>query len=460
MHDDSSKTNPQPLSRKTMVFYGLPQLTHAVVTLPLALFIPSFYADDLALPLASVGIAIAISRLLDIVTDPLIGVLSDRCRTRWGRRKPWVAAGTPLLMLSAWMLFVPAEKVSIGYLFGWTCLLFLAFTLVDLPYKAWGAELSTEYSERSRVTAWGEGFGAAGQMLFLAILMIMGLLGHHDSRDQLMAIAVTIVLTVPPLMALALRKVPERPPETLDGDSFSGWSGIVLVLKNMAFLRTVAAIVLFGSGLMIQATLHKLVLTHIVGRPELFAPMILVENLGALIALPLWMKLSDRFGKHRAVTIAAAWVGLWSLGFPFVGRGDTVLYIALIILRGCSFTSIFFLSNSIAADVVDHDTVESGRQRTGLYFAVWGMAVKLSVALGVLLGTVLPAAFDFEPSAATHTSASEFALMAVYGWLPCLIMALGAPFLWNFPIDRKRQQALRAAIAARRVDPHHIGKRH
>lgn len=441
-----------------MVYYGLPHLTHAVVMLPMALFIPSFYADDLALPLAWVGAAIAVSRFTDVITDPLIGVLSDRCRTRWGRRKPWLAAGTPLLMLSAWMIFVPMGEVSVAYLLAWTCLLFLAFTLIDLPYKAWGAELSTDYSERSRIAAWREGFGTAGQVLFLAILLLMGAVGYHETRNQLLAIALTIVLTVPPLMAVMLWKVHERPPEILSGDRLAGWSGWKLMLKNRAFLRTVAAILLFGSALLIQATLHKLVLTHVVGEPELFAPMILLENLAAIAALPLWMRVSDRIGKHRAVTLAALWVGLWSLALPLVGRGEVTLYMALIILRGSCFTSIFFLSNSIAADVVDHDTLESGRQRTGLYFSLWGMAIKFSVALGVLLATVLPAAFGFQPSDTTHSAASEFALMAVYGWLPCLIMLFGAPLLWNFPIDRERQRALRAMIAARLADS--AGDRH
>lgn len=434
-----------------MVYYGLPNITHAVVIWLMALFIPSFYADDLALPLAGVGTVIAISRLLDVITDPLIGFLSDHSRTRWGRRKPWLAAGTPILMLSAWMVFVPGSDPSLAYLLGWTCLLFLAFTLVDLPYSAWGAELSTEYSERSRVTAWREGLGAAGQVLFLGILMAMGFLGYHESRNQLLAIAWIVIVTLPPFMLIMLKRVPEPVPEALSGESFKGWSGIQFVLQNRAFLRTACAILLFGSALVIQATLHKLVLTHVVGRPEIFAPMILAEHLGALIMLPFWMWLSDRIEKHRAVTLAGLWVGVWSLAFPLVGEGDVGLYVCLIILRGSCFTSIFFLSNSIAADVVDHDTVASGQQRTGLYFAVWGMAIKLSVALGVLLGTWLPATFGFNPSAPQHTDSALFFLMAVYGWLPFIIMVLAIPLLWNFPITRDRQRMLRVQIEARRI---------
>jgi Na+/melibiose symporter-like transporter len=132
---------------------------------------------------------------------------------------------------------------------------------------------------------------------------------------------------------------------------------------------------------------------------------------------------------------------------PFLGPGAGPWLVALIAIRGSSFASILFLANSIAADVVDQDLVLSGQQRTGLFFAVWGMVIKLSIAFGVLLGTALPAAFGFEPSAASNSEAARFALRAVYGWLPAALMALGAPFLWNFPLTRERQQELRAEIA-------------
>lgn len=434
-----------------MVCYGLPNLSYAVVALPLALFVPSFYADDLALPLAGVGAAIAASRILDLISDPVIGLLSDRSRTRWGRRKPWIFAGTPLLMLSTWMVFVPSEDVSLGYLLVWACLLFLAFTLVDLPYKAWGAELSTYYAERSRVTAWREGFGFLGQFLFLAMLMMMALLGYEQSDVQLQAVAVAVVLTVPALITLALYTVPEGTPEKLDGECVVGWRGLVLVVRNPAFRRMVGAVIFFVSGLMIQATLHRLVLTHVTERPDLFPTMILLESIATIAVIWIWMRISDRLGKHRALALAAIWVGIWSLLLPAFGKDDAWALVWVIVVRGSSFASILFLANSMAADVVDYDTLASGRQRAGLYFAAWGMVNKLSIALGVLLGTVLPATFAFEPADPVHSASAQFALMAVYGWLPGLLMALGAVFLWNFPIDQKMQRRLQARIAARRI---------
>jgi Na+/melibiose symporter-like transporter len=438
----------QPLSRKLMIFYGFPDLTHAIVALPMALFIPSYYADELALPMAQVGMALAASRILDLFIDPVVGVCSDRLQTRWGRRKPWLACGTPLLMLAAWMVFVPGASASVLYLLFWSCFLYFAYSLVDLPYKAWGAELSTNYAERSRVTAWREGFGFLGQIFFLATLMVMGFFGATDGRLQLLAIAIIVVVSQPVLVALSLWYVPERNPDFCAAPPSSIWRALALIGQNAAFWRSMIAIVLFAVAVLMQATLHRFVLKHVIGSPDVFAPMILAENVFTVVCLPLWIKISDRLGKHRTVSLAVLWMALWSLFFPLVGDGDTVFYVVLILLRGGSLAAIFFLSTSIAADVVDYDTVVSGKQRTGLYFSVWGIATKLAISLGVLLATALPAQFGFDPTHTSHPPATITALMAIYGWLAALIMALGVPFLWNFPIDSQRQQQLRAQIAA------------
>ncbi len=443
------------LSHRTMAYYGLPHLLHSMVILPLVLFIPSFYADDLGLPLASVGMAIAASRILDVITDPLIGILSDRIKTRWGKRKPWMAVGTPILALSTWMVFVPGDNASVNYLLIWTCLLFLTFTIFDLPYKAWGAELSFDYHERSRIAAWRAAFGSAGHVLFLSLLMVLTFSGLVQNSEQLRMIAILVIIGLPILVIIALAKVPETP-------SVSHWelgifTGFKLMFRNRAFLRTLAALLLFGTGLAIQATLHKLILTHVVGEADYFSGMILVETCGSVLALPLWIRLSYRFGKHRALTLAGLWIGFWSLMLPIVGEGDLMLYMLLIVLRGSSLAAIIFLSNSIAADVVDHDIVASGVQRTGLYFSLWGMTVKMAIAFGVLLATVLPSYYGFVPAQeTTHNAETLSILMRIYGWLPGFFMLMGFPFLWHFPIDRKQQQILRQQIDQSQINDREV----
>ncbi|MGH2372033.1 MAG: MFS transporter [bacterium] len=444
---------PPHLRPLGLLIYGLPNFCFAIVAFPLALYVVPFYSEEMGLPLEEVGLALAASRVLDTITDPLIGELSDRTRSRWGRRKPWVALGAPLFMLSAWMVFVPGQNASFHYLLIWSCLLYLSFTLADLPYRAWGAELTDDYGERSRVTAWREACGFAGQIGFVIVLLSLQQQGYLALNTPLWFVAITVLFLLPPLLGMLLWRIPEAPVERLPTSDIGHWRGLALLLRNPALLSVLSASLLFVSGLIAQASLHLLVMTHVVGGRELFPIMLLLESIATLSAIPVWIKIADHLGKHRALALAALWVGGWSLWLPLCGPGDAWLLVVLLVTRGAGFASILFLANSMAADVVDYDTVQSGRQRTGLFFAAWAMVTKLAIALGIGLGTLIPASFGFEPAAASHSEAALNALMATYGWLPGALMTLGAAVLWRFPITHERQKQLRAEIAARRRPP-------
>jgi Na+/melibiose symporter-like transporter len=411
----------------------------------MALFIPAFYAGELGVPLSAVGAALAGSRLLDVFTDPLLGTLSDRLPTRWGRRKPWIALGTPVFVVGLWNVFVPAPGADGWSLLLWSAVLYLGFTMVDLPHKAWGAELSTRYDERSRITSWREGLSAFGQVALLGSLLWLGQRGVTEAPEQLYGLAITVLVGLPVLVALSFL-VPESPAR-IWGPSPGPVEGLRLVVRNPAFLRVIACTVLFVSGVAVQGTLHRLVLTDVMGTPETFIPMILAENLATLLLVPAWLAVSMRVEKHQALMGAAAWLALLSLPLVFLRAGDTMGLVAVITLRGSSFASLLFLSSSLAADVIDLDTVASGSQRSGLFFAVWGMATKLSLAIGVLLGTALPAALGYVPGAVLDAEVAS-SVMGVYGAVPAALMGLGALSLYGFPVTRARQALLRVEIDA------------
>ena len=416
--------------------------------MPMALFVPAFYSGDLGVPLASVGVAIALSRLLDVFTDPLIGSLSDRLRIPGGRRKPWMIIGAPLFLFSLWKIFVPGPEVSAAYLLFWSAALYLGFTLIDLPHKAWGAEISTDYDERTRITSWREAIATAGQVALLAGLVWLAADGIEAASTQLHFIAIAVVFILPLLLALCVFFVQERPPEYYVHPNRSIWAGLAIVSRNPAFLRMIGCVLLFVSGVAVQGTLHRLVLADVMLDESRFSLMILLENLGTLVAVPVWLALSVRLGKHRALMGAALWLAIWSLPLVFLREGDANLLTTIIVIRGSSFASILFIANSIAADVIDVDTLESGEQRSGLFFAVWGMAIKLALALGVVLATVLPSLAGYSPSEAAIPLQIQSRLMLIYGVLPALLMALGALFLFRFPITKARHDEVRSELDA------------
>ena len=132
---------------------------------PVAVFIPRFWASDMGVPLtvlATIGFAV---RAFDVITDPLMGYISDHTRSRFGRRKPWVLLATPIMMLSIYMLFMPPEGAGVVHYGVWSLGLSVAITMMLIPYYAWGAELSTDYNERSRITGGRAMAGISGSLV-------------------------------------------------------------------------------------------------------------------------------------------------------------------------------------------------------------------------------------------------------------------------------------------------------
>ena len=292
--------------------------------LPIALYIPAFYSQNLGLSLAAVGSLIALSRLTDVFTDPAIGIASDRWNTRFGRRKPWMVFGMPLMLLSLWMLFVPdsafavslwrsvgGEAVTNLYLFVWISALYLSFTLVDLPYRAWGAELSADYDERSRVTGWREAFGYGGTLMALAIPLIAAtFLDRPGADNALLAVALVVLVLLPLLTAPALLWVREVPAVAASKRVNVTWQrGLKIVWSNGPYRRLVISLLFLVASVSMTATLSFFFVSSVMEQPfDRYALFILAYYLSSSLAIPIWFAISRRVGKHKTVVLGVAWL--------------------------------------------------------------------------------------------------------------------------------------------------------
>ncbi len=443
-----------PLSNAACVLYGLPFLVHQVALTPLVTFVPALYSSpEHGLPMAMVGTILLVSRITDAITDPIIGSLSDRTRSRWGRRKPWILAGLPLLMLTVMMVFAPPVKVTPIYAVIWLSLIFLAFTLVDLPYKAWGADLSRDYHGRNRIASWREGFGMVSGLIALLIILVATRVLGMSTADTMFWMGALFAGAMPFLFGAALWRVPEPPvtDEAPGQESQLTWrEGVAAVVSNKAYLRLMGALLFLIGGAIIGASLHLIVMERVFNIRPWFAFILLGEGIMGLLSVPLWMRLARRFGKHRAMAMATGWLALWCLPIPFLGAGDGWWYAAIIVIRGLQGGAGSILIPSMVADTVDVDTVRTGKSRAGTYYAWTGAITKLAIGAGAFVGTALPAAFGFENANLTNSASAQFALLVTYAWVPMVIMAAATPFFWFYPLTEARQKALRLEIEARR----------
>src|SRR5262249_55949321 len=137
-----------------LIAYAGPSIPIAAIGLPLAVYLPPFYAGPMGLGLAAVGTLFMVARLWDVVVDPVLGVLSDRFPSRWGRRRHWVVISVPIMMTASYYIFVPSGRVGATYLLTGLFGLYLGFTMLLLAHMSWGAELSDDYDERCRIQAY------------------------------------------------------------------------------------------------------------------------------------------------------------------------------------------------------------------------------------------------------------------------------------------------------------------
>lgn len=432
-------------------WYAVPYLTNALAMTPLITFIPSFYADAHGLPLALVGAILFFTRLTDIVSEPMIGILSDRTRSRFGRRKPWIVAGLPFLMLGIWMVFAPPFKVTPGYAIFWIAVTYIASNVVDTPYKAWGAELSKSYSGRTRVAGWREGFGIASSMCALALIFVLQRQGMGSTADLMFWLGTSFVVLMPLLFAVGLILVPEPDVEVVSVPRVSWREATAIIVANKPFMRLLGGLIVLMAGAIIGASLHLIVMEKVFNAKHLFPLILAGENVTGLLSLPFWLWLSKRIGKHRALAFGTLGMALLSFPIPLVDHNRPDLYAACIIVRGFAGGALGILVSAMIADVVDLDTLRTGKARNGLYFAIVGTLSKFGLAIGALVGTSIPALAGFAMTG-VNTDAAIFALMATYAWVPMIIMALATPFFWFYPLTEAVQRDLRAQIAARRIE--------
>jgi len=438
-----------PIDRKTLIAYALPALALAMPTIPAYVYLPTFYAETLGLGLATTGAVLLVARMLDVFTDPLVGIISDRFPTRWGRRKPWILLGGVLAALALVQLFQPPPEVTTAHLLVWSVVLYLGWTLVAVPYTAWGAELSDDYDERSRITGAREAamiVGIIGASSMPAVVTAIG----YDQQQGLATVAWLAIAIGVPSIGFLLRRVrevdrgPARPLASVTMMTASRE-----ILRNKPFVRLLSAWFINGLANGLPAVLFLLYLQHGLGAGETAqGALILAYFISGIAAIPLWLRLSSRIGKHRAWCSAMILACLAFVWVPLLGEGDLVAFFVICVLTGMALGADLALPPAMQADVVDLDSLRTGKRRAGVFFALWSMATKLALACAVGLAFPVLDLLGFE-AGADNTPAAILALAILYAGVPTVLKVVAIAVTWNHPLTAKRQAVIQKAMNRR-----------
>lgn len=411
-----------------------------------------------------------------------MGEISDRWRTRIGRRRPWLLIGPPLMMIGVYKLFIPDEGVGITYFLVWLSIFFLGGTMIGLPHRAWGAELSPDYHQRSRVTAAREIYVLVGLMIAAAVPMIIEIRADGgagvgevfttlwndaigafsgDFRDKkitdratltgpvLAGLAWSVILVLPICAGIVLLFVKEpKAVETETRPSFK--EGLKLVMKNGPMLRVLIIALLVHFGESFRNAVSLFFIRDIVGVPTIGAAYFFYFIAG-LAAIPFWLWLGRKVGKHRAFMGTLIVVGCVSTANLALGYGDYAPFFLLFVVKGFCFGGLQFLPIAMLADVVDVDAARSGGRRAGTYFAFLGFTEKIAIAFGTGVSLNIVGLLGFDPSGgvAASTEMGVWSLRMVYCLGPVVFYGLALKLIWNYPLTPVRHARLRERLERR-----------
>jgi len=447
---EGGDSTPERVSRPILAAYGSLAFPLAAAFIALQVIVPTFYAENTSLTLTAIGGILLLARLCDTVTDPLVGYWSDQTTVRFGRRKIFVVAAAPLIAISVWFLFNPVDGAGAAYLLFWTIAIYIAGTLSIVPASAWAAELSPDYNQRSLITGVRVAFGLAGTLAALIIPAMLTTDTSDNLGSTLKSITILVLVTLLVTTIWAAFKVPDTARTSLPQKSASAaWA---LMKTRNPFRQLLVSFLLNAVGNAIPATLFLLFVTHVLGDPSLAGLFLFIYFICAAAAVPFWVAVSRRFGKHRTWSIAMIMACLFFLWTPFLSADTVFWFYVIVVATGFATGADLALPSAINADVIEWDALETGYTRPGLFFALWGTASKLSYALAVGIAFPLLDLAGFSATEANSDSALMW-LAILYG-APCILFKVAA--IWTmrgYPITETVHADIRKQLKDRNILP-------
>lgn len=441
------------LSAAQKIGWGLADLGVASFVVIKQLLVLAFLTQYLGVPIAWAGVLTSAILIFDMVTDPAIGYLSDHCRSRWGRRAPFMAAGAAVLALGSAMIFAAPAGAGVAAKLAWVggffALATLGFTCVGIPYGAQAGEMTQDARERSAMTAWRMGFAALGLLIGGALIPLLAArMGHFMA---VLAFAPVIIGAIWGSLWLT-RKAPR-----IDTPPTGGAAQMArLVWRNRAFIVLTALYALMTLGIAIITAGLPFATLYLIadGQPGLLSGaarslgtlslMFACFVIGAIVSQAPWVLASARLGKVGALLLGLSLYVL--LLFALQGMLPTTSVTAIggmFVLAGMTNGAYQQIPWAIYPDLMDVTRAQSGQAVEGAFSAVWMFGQKLANALGPLLLSVVLAAAGFaegtQGAAVPQSDAALHALRAAVTWLPAGILALSALLVLTVyrPLERR-----------------------
>lgn len=422
-----------------LICFGLLTTPLAMAGFALVIYVPTYYAVDMGLGLGAVGAVFLFGRLFDVVTDPLIGFLSDHTQSRFGPRLPWMVLGFPGLALSIWFLLSPPDGVGIFYLLSVSGAFFLFYTIVDVPYSSIGLEISPDTHERTYLAGSKAVFQVIGAILaslvpiYFASKMGMSLMAIAAIALGLLGLGLGAILAFVPLN----HGIVLHPRPSLS----KGWRA---ALDNPSFRWLVGVFFIVQTANALCAGLLVLFTGHIIQAPQMIGLFFLAMFGATAIFLPIWIVISRRWSKPSAwmVSILMCCVALFYA--TTLGPGNVAGMLVVSALLGAAFGCDAVMPTSMLADIVNtgQDAGTTRKAATLLAFKNAVSKMTFVVPMGLAFPTLGLVGFD---KTGVNSADALGVLVGFFAGLPIVLRLIGAALL---AVSQRSGRLSKAALQA------------
>jgi len=441
------------LPLRTKLLFSTGDLSTSMPLAILMFFQLYFLTDVAGLNPAYAGLAIGVSRLWDAVNDPLFGLLSDRIRTRWGRRRVLLLFGAvPLGVFFMLMWIVPdLNQVWLAVYYAMTFILFdTAFTVVHVGYNSLTPEMTSDYDERSSLNGYRMVFSIAGTLGAIILATVLGW-QISDTRQLflILGVGLGIISMIPPLIVFSITRerpaseLPESPPlaralhQTLGNRPFRMVMGLYLLSWTTASI--LAAVLVYFANYYLRV-------------PEQANYFVLAAQGSAILFIPVVVQISKRLDKRRAFIIGTIGWMIVLLLISILQAGQLSLAYLLAFLAGFGIATAYVVPWSMVPDVVEYDQLRSGQRSEGSYYAFASFFQKLATGVALWgMGTALALTGYITPTASSplpdQPLAAINAMRIFIGPIPAVLLFLAILFAWKYPITRESHQATLKQLA-------------
>jgi GPH family glycoside/pentoside/hexuronide:cation symporter len=442
------------LSRREKLFYGVGDTGFSLTSTILGAYFAIFMIDVVGIAPATAAIAVLIGRSWDYINDPLFGHLSDRTRTRWGRRRPFLLFGAlPYALTFAMLWYRPpldgqialAVYYSIAYIFYEA-----AATLIYMPYFALTPELTSDYDERTSLTTYRMFFSILGSLLaFTLPLAIVGSFSPENASRVFLMGAIFAVVAASPML-LTFLGTRERD-EFMHQEQPSLRQSLQIVRKNPPFLYGLGIFLATWVTVEIVQAMLLFYVKYVAVRESHNDLIMATIFVTAIFALPIWDYIARRWDKRWAyIGGIAFWAAVQIVLITVTGESALEFILLLCFLAGIGVAAAHVLPWAIIPDAIEWGEWETGERHEGIYYSLVTLTRKIATSLTVPAVLLLLDWTGYIPNAAQQPSQALWGIRIAIGPIPAFLLLIGIAFAFSYPLNRARYTQLAQELEKRR----------